>query len=118
MTTNILEKHKVLNTFNFNFIEWLQQYKEINGKKYGNVAKVHTTFPSRKKCGLVHPENIDINGFENIPAASVIANRNGPYYDYDFGEVLIYSGQGGEENFTDQQLTKWNKSLTINKKKK
>ncbi|KAL0486096.1 hypothetical protein AKO1_001794 [Acrasis kona] len=88
----------------------------IDNKVYGHVGTLFQTFSHRSECssvGIHTPLQQAINGKNNIPAASVVASNKGGYHEEDYGDVMIYSGQGGGPD-QDQLLTDYNLSLKCN----
>nr|CAG4712348.1 unnamed protein product [Naegleria fowleri] len=63
------------------------------------------------KCGICG------NGKNDEAAESICASSMGGYGDEDYGNILIYTGQGGSET-KDQTMNSVNKSLTLNLTKK
>ncbi|KAL0489491.1 E3 ubiquitin-protein ligase [Acrasis kona] len=102
---------------------WLRG-KELSAsgktKHFGNVGKVFATFEKRRDCfqANIHKQiQAGIDGTSGLPAASVVAQSLGGYHDEDYGDVLTYTGQGGDER-TPQVLTRYNACLALNREQK
>jgi hypothetical protein len=100
-----------------NSSKYLSQVQTIFSKRiYGHVGTLFEQFETRKqvsKAQIHTPIQQAICGYGSEPAASIVASNRGGYHGSDFGEVLIYSGQGGGPS-ADQQLTNFNQSLVQN----
>ncbi|KAG2377882.1 hypothetical protein C9374_008967 [Naegleria lovaniensis] len=93
-----------------------------NKRIYGHVEGVLTTYDKRIDCSQSkthRPPQCGIfgNGNNDEAAESICASSMGGYGDEDYGDILIYTGQGGSET-QDQKLNSVNKSLTLNMTKK
>lgn len=93
-------------------------FGEIEGVLEGDVFKNRVELSVYK----VHkPRQSGISGSENEGADSVVIS-GGYEDDEDFGNVIIYTGQGGRSNdsksqVADQTLTKGNKGLVVSHEK-
>ena len=75
-------------------------------------------FESRKhlsECGVHRPTQAGISGSEHTGADSIVLS-GGYEDDEDFGDVIIYTGQGGRnpetgKQYRDQSLTRGNMAL-------
>jgi hypothetical protein len=100
---------------------WLQPISR-NKKEYGHVGDLLKVYEKRadlltaKIHTLIQPAIDATGGFHN-PASAVVAANLGGYHEQDFGNVLIYSGQGGDDK-TDQTLTRYNFALSKNYEEK
>ena len=66
--------------------------------------------------GVHRPIQAGISGSQNEGADSIVIS-GGYEDDEDYGDVIIYTGQGGQENgrqVADQRLTRGNAALAVN----
>lgn len=99
--------------------KWLKTITICN-KLYGHVGQLFHTYATRKDVAndKIHAQvQTAIDGFDITPACAIVAANQAGYHEDDYGEVLIYSGQGGGLN-EDQVLTRYNLSLATNYKEK
>jgi len=88
--------------------------------KMSNVP-IGTIFPKRidaLKAKVHGMSQAGIHSRKGQPAYSIVLN-DGYIDDEDFGDIIIYTGEGGNDNITkhqirDQTLTKGNLALTLN----
>lgn len=81
---------------------------------------VGTVFASRRelsRAGVHRPLQAGISGAENEGADSIVLS-GGYEDDNDFGNVIIYTGHGGQDpvshrHVADQELTRQNKALVV-----
>lgn len=88
---------------------------------HGHVGQMGKLYKDRRdlmKNNVMNGIVNGINGIGSFPAASVVANSGGGYDDCggDFGNILIYTGQGGGAGKGDQEFTRYNLSLYYNHK--
>jgi hypothetical protein len=106
-----------------NATEWMNPKQLTHGKlkkTFGHVSTLFKRFDKRRdafSAGVHCQIQAGIDGSTGLPAASVVAQSLGGYHDEDNGNVLIYTGQGGDEK-TDQTLTKYNACLVLNHERK
>jgi hypothetical protein len=92
----------------------------LNSKEYGHFGKLFQTFSDRKECskaGIMKQTMWGIGGRGDVSADAVVCTGGSGYNAQDFGNVLIYSGQGGGID-KDQQMTDFNLSLKTNMREK
>jgi putative restriction endonuclease len=102
----------------FNCEEWMpdRRFGEIEGIREG------TTFQTRDAlsvAGVHRPIQAGISGGENEGADSIVLS-GGYEDDEDFGDVIVYTGHGGRDTNTGQQIadqtfTRGNAALARNK---
>ncbi|KAG2393169.1 hypothetical protein C9374_009746 [Naegleria lovaniensis] len=114
--------------------EWVNTIRRRDGKKdsllkppikigsrvYGHRDDVFKAYESRIECskrGSHTPTQPGISGHFGVPADSIVAMAMGGYGDEDYGDVFIYTGQGGTD-YEDQTLNKYNISLVESLKRK
>nr|CAG4710288.1 unnamed protein product [Naegleria fowleri] len=93
---------------------------KIGSRVYGHRDDVFKTYESRLECskrGSHTPTQPGISGHFGVPADSIVAMAMGGYGDEDYGDVFIYTGQGGTD-YEDQTLNKYNISLVESLKRK
>jgi hypothetical protein len=98
--------------------KWLDGPKILTttNKEYGHFGELFKTFDSRKECskaGIMKPQQCGISGKGQAPADALVCQGTGGYGATDYGNVIIYSGQGGGFN-KDQTLSEYNLSLKTN----
>ena len=92
----------------------------MHGKIPG--VSVNQLFPDRKSCRLAGLHRFDINGIAGYgggqPAESIVV-AGGYEDDDDYGDLIIYTGEGGNDPNTgkqvrDQEMTRGNLGLARN----
>jgi putative restriction endonuclease len=99
--------------------------EELSDRKFGDIPGVltGTLFPTRRAladAGLHAPLQAGISGNGKEGAESIVLS-GGYEDDLDFGDVIIYTGQGGRDPETgsqtaDQELTRGNLGLVVSQR--
>ncbi|KAL0483070.1 hypothetical protein AKO1_014979 [Acrasis kona] len=87
-------------------------------KIYGHFNELFKSFTTRKlitMTGLHNQNQSAIDGLNETPACAIVMSGVNGYHEEDYGDVVIYSGQGGSAE-EDQTLTRYNLSLAENNK--
>ena len=100
--------------------ELLTEPIRIKSRVYGHRDDVFTVYETRLTCsrkGSHTPTQPGISGHFGVPSDSIVAMAMGGYGDEDYGDVFIYTGQGGTDT-ENQTLNRYNISLVESMKRR